>query len=404
MNTTTEVYVEIDGITLRAGTARFPSTTRGGRQPSSFEYNASYLANSLAYPLDPDLPLSTGLQYRSSGLFGAFGDSAPDRWGRRLIERGLASEVGERRFLSDADYLLSVDDTLRHGAIRFRTAEGPWMTTGSKIPRVIDLPALANRARNVDADPHASVKALLDAGSATLGGARPKATVIDGTSLWVAKFTRIRDLDEWNVIGMEKTALDLAAQVGITVPSRRLVGDTLLLHRFDRDGDRRIGYLSAMSLLGRSDGNAADYLDIALELDGVSAAPDQDLRELWLRAAFSVAVHNTDDHLRNHGFLRNRRGWQLSPLFDVNPNPITDEQRATAIGGANTPMDEFAALIENAAYFRMSRDSAAASLHKIDGIVSGWRSIAASNNVAPKDISLLEDAIELALSALRASM
>ncbi len=382
-----EVHVDIDGSTVHAGTARFASATRGGRQPSSFEYRASYLTHPRAYALDPGLPLATGVQFRSHGLFGSFGDSAPDRWGKRLIERAQS----ERRFLSDADYLLAVDDGLRHGSIRFRDSRG-WLATGGTVPRLVDLPELADRARTVDVDPKASVKLLLDVGSATLGGARPKATVSDGRHLWLAKFARVRDIDEWNVIGLEKTALDLAALCGIDVPARRLVGNTLLVKRFDREQAQRIGYLSAMSVLEHGDGETGDYLDLAMAIEEISAAPDADLRELWLRAAFSVAIHNTDDHLQNHGFVRARQGWRLSPVFDVNPNPVLGEARATTIAAADGPEREVAALETHAPEFRMSTAEARAALRRIHDVLADWRSVAASNGVAASDISVIEPA------------
>lgn len=179
------------------------------------------------------------------------------------------------------------------------------------------------------------VKCLLDAGSSTLGGARPKATVDDGGDFYIAKFPAPGD--DHDVMAWEKTALDLAASCGLTVPDSRLVrmgGEAVLLtRRFDRDGGGRLPYLSAMSLLGARDGEARDYIEVAEALASFVGDPGRDLEELFGRVAFSIAVNNTDDHLRNHGFLRAGGRWRLSPAFDVNPNPDDCAQRATAVFG-----------------------------------------------------------------------
>lgn len=400
---TVDVVVQIDGTDMLAGTAWFQPDRP--TQPTTFIYDPGYLAAASAYPLDPGLPLDAG-SHHTTGLFGAFGDSAPDRWGRRLIQRGFRDD-GAHRTLTEADYLLRISDDLRHGAIRFRSVgAGGYLSAGAKVPRLLELSALAAAVAGTETDPHQSVKFLLDAGSSTLGGARPKATVRDGDILYVAKFSRT--VDEWNIIGLEKTALDIAARAGVVVPSRRLtmVGErpVLLTQRFDRDCDRRVGYLSALSLLQRRDNDPerADYLDIAAHVEEESADPEADLRQLWLRAAVSVALHNTDDHLRNHGFLR-LGSWRLAPAFDINPNPVGSDRRSTSIAGAAQD-DEVAALMENAALFRLTADQARDALRRVLAAVGSWREVAADNGVTGSDAALLEDAIAIQANALATAL
>jgi serine/threonine-protein kinase HipA len=180
------------------------------------------------------------------------------------------------------------------------------------------------------------MKYLLEVGSASLGGARPKASIIDDDKLYIAKFPHQHDTHD--VIGLEYKTLQLAQKLGLSVPHffRERVGrhNVLCLERFDRKGAERIGYISAMTLLGLQDGDQADYADIIRGIRNVSEQPKADLEELFRRIVFSVAVNNTDDHLRNHGFLHGKAGWHLSPIFDVNPNPEKNVARATSIFGA----------------------------------------------------------------------
>jgi HipA-like C-terminal domain/Sigma-70, region 4 len=202
------------------------------------------------------------------------------------------------------------------------------------VPKIVNLPEVLNasdrvaRGDTIDLADLSAIRILLDAGTGTLGGARPKASVVgDDGVLQIAKFPHPDD--DWEVMAWEKTALDLAERAGIEVPRRTIAHingrAVLLLDRFDRSGGQRVGYMSAMTLVQGRDGGgsgARDYLELAAELADVSAATDADLSALWRRIAFSVAIHNTDDHFRNHGFLRQGSGWRLSPVFDVNPNPV----------------------------------------------------------------------------------
>jgi serine/threonine-protein kinase HipA len=396
-----EVYLDLHTKTIKAGEAFIHR--RRNIITTDFHYDANYLLNPHAYALDPALPLDMG-GASLRGLPGAFSDCAPDRWGRRLITKRLRSEETGRtpRTLSDLDFLLGVSDFTRQGALRFRRRESTAFEDPSReIPKLVQLPALLRAADHIDShdDSHFSaIKVLLQAGTGTLGGARPKASVMDDAGhLHIAKFPRHND--EWDVIAWEKTALDLAERAGIAVPPHRLtrVGGrpVLLVDRFDRRDGGRVGYQSAMTLLQASDGDDAhDYSIFAATLAEASEAPNDDLLELWRRIAFSALVNNTDDHLRNHGLLRGTRGWRLSPAFDVNPNPDTGEARVTTIRGASSRADELAALIQGAPEFGVSPEDARATLRQVQAATLAWRETATSNGVPKGELNRFEGAFE----------
>ena len=325
---------------------------RGNRGSASFEYDPGWLQQPARFALDPTLELGGGAYYTESGrqLFGAFDDSAPDRWGRMLLrraERRDAQREGRTpRTLSEADFLLGVDDETRQGALRFReTPEGPFLAPPSptRVPPLVELPRLLGAADRVAAESEDDddLRLLLMPG-ASLGGARPKASVRDGDGrLAFAKFPKTDD--EWNVPLWEAVALALASRAGITTSSCRLETVSgrrvLVLHRFDREGGRRIPFLSAMTMLGATDHEPRSYPEIAEAIRRFGAAPAADLKELWRRIVFTVLISNRDDHLRNHGFLRpGDRGWRLSPAYDLNPTPAHAGGRflATAIVAGDT--------------------------------------------------------------------
>ncbi|MEV0291669.1 type II toxin-antitoxin system HipA family toxin [Kribbella sp. NPDC050820] len=401
MTTSLSVHVDIDGETVEVGTAYF--TRRRGTSSTSFHYAPSYLSRKGAYPIDPALGLFAGPQ-QIDGLPGAFADCSPDRWGRSLITKRLqALALREGRTppsLGDIDFLIGVSDQTRQGALRFRLdADGPFLDPDLQVPKLVELPRLLRAADQVagdGADDLAAIKALLDAGSGSLGGARPKASVRDADRLLIAKFPHRSD--EWDVMAWEKTALDLAEQAGIEVPGSELVQidgrHVLVLERFDRDGVRRRGYISAMTLIEGRDGDVRDYVEVAETLTEHGARVRADLHELWRRIAFSVAIHNTDDHLRNHGFLRARGGWGLSPVFDVNPNPIVSEERVTGIGGARGRTDELTGLMTYAETFDLSVLEAQQILREVSDATADWRRVAASHGIGEAERHRFEPAFE----------
>ncbi len=359
-----------------------------------FVYADAYLGRTDAFEISPDLPLASA-DGTTEGLPGAVGDAAPDRWGRSLIKKRLMSDGrvghGRPRTVTEVDFLLGVSDLTRHGALRYRLGGSEFLAPGHAVPKLLELPRLLHAADAATAeggDDHAAVQELLDAGSASLGGARPKASVRDGDRLFIAKFPHRGD--EWDVMAWEKSVLDLAERCGIRSSPRRLVQvagrSVLLVQRFDRVGDVRRPYVSAMALLGSRDGVSRDYLEIAEAIGDHGSNVVADLEELWRRIAFSVAVNNTDDHLRNHGFVRQGAGWTLSPVFDVNPNPDAAASRVTSISYAASRGDATMAVANAARYFGLTSDRAAAIWAEIRAVVSGWRQTARSNGIAESEM------------------
>ena len=377
---------------------------------SSYRYNDDYLSADGAYALEPALPLTLAGQPLDAVLPHSWADAAPDRWGRTLIERrwrASASGAGDRAH-DDGDYLLAVSDLTRQGALRFRRGgDAQFAAEATSVPPLVELPRLLRASDAVvrDNDDFAAVKALLDAGTASLGGARPKASVRDGDTLHIAKFPRPGD--EWNVMLWESMALELASRCGVQVPAWQILPidglEVLVLQRFDRLGARRIGYISALTLTQGRDGELGDYLTIADELAAHGAQVSSDLRQLWLRIAVGVALHNTDDHLRNHGFLRARAGWVLAPAFDINPEPVAATRHATALGGRDDSRGMAEQLIEQAAAFGVSTDEARAECGRVADVVSQWREAAQAAGAPAREIERFAEAIDTGVSSLRAA-
>jgi serine/threonine-protein kinase HipA len=341
-------------------------TAKRGRVSSLFAYSGEYLSGSGNWSIDPALALTEGSQSVGSELPGAFRDAAPDRWGRLLIQKRFqreARELGQQvRIIHEVDYLLGVSDLTREGDLRFSLErDGVFQQPSTEIPKLVTLPELLQAAnRFVKGGDDEAVSLLLGAGSASLGGARPKVSVLDGDRLLIAKFPHRQDA--WDVIAWEWVALEMAAEAGIRTPRHTLVSlegqNALLVERFDRQGSERIGYISAMTLLGCKDGERADYAEIAQGIRDVSVRAREDLVELFRRIAFSLCSNNTDDHLRNHGFIREGSGWRLSPVFDVNPNPERGALRATGVFGEAQRDASEKALLDNAETFSLSHAEA----------------------------------------------
>jgi len=381
-----EVTVEIDGQETTAGTLWLHD--RGG-QSATFRYADAYLINPAGYDLDPALARAAGVFHTAPGsaIFNAFADSAPDRWGENLMrreerERARAAATTPRT-LGKADFLLSVRDDTRQGAVRFRQPGTAtyYSTHQHAVPRLIDLARLMRAADRVRAegDFDRDLADLIDAGS-SLGGARPKAAVRDASGrLSIAKFPR-SDSDDWDVAGWEEVQLRLARRAGLTVAESELLTvagrHVLLLSRFDRIGARRLGFTSALTMLEASDGDLRSYLEIAEVIERHSPRADADLRELYRRILFSILTSNTDDHLRNHAFLRERDGWALSPAYDLNPNPDNPAWLSTAVDLDNTDASIDVALSVGT-YFRLSLPRARDLVREVETATAGWRQAAA---------------------------
>ena len=382
-----------------------------GGESYSFEYDKDWLRKTcLTLTLDPELMPYSGRQYPAGkNIFGLFADASPDRWGRVLMnkrERILAEKEGRKPSkLYDSDYLLGVYDETRMGGIRFKAnQEGPFLSDDKETaaPPWATLRTLEEASRNFENDETGLTEKwlnqLIKPGS-SLGGARPKATVVDTKDqLWIAKFPSKNDENDTGA--WEMVAHDLAALCGLNVPEAKLekfspLGSTFLIKRFDRMGSKRVHFASAMTLLGKTDGaSAADgssYLDIAAFIKSYGAQPKKDLGELWKRIVFNMAVTNTDDHLRNHAFILTDKGWILSPLYDVNPVPYGDELSLNVDEEDNSISIDLA--VQTAVRFGISESDAEAQAEEILKIVrEDWEKTAAGYGLSRRQIEVMRPA------------
>ena len=382
-----------------------------GGETYSFEYDVDWLVrNKMKVSLDPQLQPFTGRQFPTGkNIFGIFADASPDRWGRVLMnkrERIIAGNEGRKpRKLYDSDYLLGVYDETRMGGIRFKLdVNGPFLSDDKEngVPPWAYLRTLEEAARNYENDETGItdqwINQLIKPGS-SLGGARPKATVIDTQGrLWIAKFPSKND--ESDTGAWEKVVHDLAGLCGLNVPESKLekfskYGSTFLVRRFDRDEKRRIHFASAMTLLGKTDGASAEdgtsYLDIVSFIKAYSSNPKADLLELWKRIVFNMAVTNTDDHLRNHAFIFGKNGWELSPLYDVNPVPYGDELSLLVDDEDNHISMELA--VNTANRFGIQREVAEKIVSEIQKVVrDNWERLAKENGLSRGQIEYMRPA------------
>jgi serine/threonine-protein kinase HipA len=407
MDKETFVYIDLNGATHLVG--RLWARARKNKQSATFEYDPGWLQHAARFSLEPALTLGPGPFHTPADapMFGAIGDSAPDRWGRALMRR-MERRRAERekqtpRTLQEIDYLLLVDDEARQGALRFAEREGgPFLREAGvkRIPPLVELPRLLSAAEHVmeDKDTDEDLRLLFAPGS-SLGGARPKASVIDKDGhLAIAKFPR-QD-DEFDTVKWEAVALALANRAGIVVPVSRMetVADksVILLRRFDREGTRRIPFLSAMSMLGSRDNESRSYLEIVDALRQHGAAPKEDMHVLWRRLVFNILISNTDDHLRNHGFLYDGpNGWRLSPAYDLNPVPTDIKPRilATAINEDDNTASLVLA-IEVAGYFELDAAAARDIAAQVGNVVSDWRAEGARKGLSKAEIDRMASAFE----------
>lgn len=383
-----EVYISLDGREQRVGTL-FRQSVRG-KETVSFAYHDDWLGNPQRFSLEPALHVGEGLFHPNSerGIFGSIGDSAPDTWGRRLMQRAerrkAMIESRQPRTLLEADYLLGVTDVSRLGALRFKRVDQDEFQkpTDEGVPGFIHLGRLLDSAdrieRNSETDEDLD---LIFAPGSSLGGARPKASVMDSQgNLAIAKFPK--DTDDYPIETWEHIALILAARAGITVARHELqtINDkpVLLSWRFDRNGQERIPFLSAMSLLQAKDGERGSYVEVVDELSQHGANTQADSAELFRRMVFNILVSNVDDHLRNHGFLwAGKNGWMLSPAYDLNPTPTDIKQR---ILSTNISLEEGTCSIElalsQAELFGLSLSEARNIISDVAVAVATWRVVA----------------------------
>lgn len=412
-----------DALPRHLGTLR----ARSGRTSELFDFtfddNALTDRTFSKHVLDPDLGLFAGPQFPKDGrsIFGVFKDSSPDRWGEMLIRRRFdrdkrAGLIAQNARLGESDFLLGVHDEFRSGALRYKlNPDGPFLDNhdARAAPPFIRLRELeaASRALEEDVnddDPSTSEwLRLLLAPGASLGGARPKATVADTQgNLWIAKFPSTKD--RFDVGAWELVVAKLAERCGLRVPpsdARTFASTehTFLVRRFDRlPAGTRVHFASAMTLTGHADGadasTGASYLEIAEIIMSQGAAPREDLVELWSRIVFNVMVSNTDDHLRNHGFvLAPDAGWRLSPGYDMNPVPGSSGL-CLNIDESDNALD--LDLVRSVApYFRIKDDRAMTIIDCIANVVRGWSEIAGTLGITRREQGDMADAFARAAPA-----
>lgn len=387
----------------------------GGRAGTvSFSYAPDYLVSPSAYPLAPSLPLTPGT-FSPSGsraMLSGLADSQPDLWGRRLIDasrRRRAHRAGAiPSRASEVEILAAVPDATRQGALRFRLIEDA--AAGhvaaaplSRTPTLMELDTLIAAAQAFEHGEEISddTAELLAAGTSA-GGARPKTNVLreDG-SIALAKLPR--DEDFGDAMAWEATALHLSRDAGITVPTFELirVGDrsVLVLDRFDRTQEtsgagQRIGYLSADGLLDKSPGELRTYVDLA-EVVGRESRIAGDTAELFRRAAVSLLINNVDDHMRNHGMLRSKSGWQLSPAFDINPFYRHGAVESTPISDVDDPARrDIRNLVDAADAFRLTRAQGIELLREVERATSRWREVGAGYGLTSEGLGAMAHAFE----------
>lgn len=388
-----DVYLFVDlptGHTVQAGEVRFETNAGGALISTQVRLTEAWLTNPQRYELCPEIALVDGWQ-RFTGarvIPGAIADTAPDKWGRNLLfsaERLAAkSERRPARAFTDADYVLGVDDHTRLGNLRFADSpEGPFLgEPRNGVPQLVELPDLVRAASRLEQSQETStdLDRLVAAGT-SMGGARPKVGVVDaGGELALAKLPERDDL--WDVEAWEAVALTLAQRSGIPTPefwhTRLDAGRSLLvLRRFDRTGPRRCGYISADTLLEKRPDEVISYVEL-VETAGDKAADPPSLREgLFRRIAFTLLIGNVDDHMKNHGLIRETNGWAWSPVFDVNPWPEQRPVESTPItpGGPRTgrSVEE---LVEASASFDLTSDQAVAIIADVEAGSRDWPAVA----------------------------
>jgi serine/threonine-protein kinase HipA len=367
-----------------------------GKETFAFEYTQDWLQSGFTHMLDPDLQLYSGAYYPRDDKenFGVFLDSCPDRWGRVLMKRKEAAmaraEERPARQLLESDYLLGVFDGHRMGAIRFKTdAVGPFLDDNKNMAsppwtslRELEEASLKFEENNIDDPDYLKWVNMLIAPGSSLGGARPKASVLDPEdNLWIAKFPSKQD--EKDVGAWEMVVNELGQKAGLNIAQGMVIRlnnkyHTYLTKRFDRTAQgERIHFASAMTLLGYSDGEqsaGASYLELMEFISKHGSAVEQDLEELWRRIVFSICIKNTDDHLRNHGFLLTESGWALSPAYDINPNEYGNGLHLNISTDDNSLDIDLALSV--AEYFRLDEGKATQIIEQVTERVSGWKQVA----------------------------
>jgi len=414
-----EVHAHWTGLAEPTLVGFLQTTAVRGKEIFSFEYDHEWLSSDYAQAIDPALQLFQGKWHAptTQDNFGVFLDSSPDRWGRFLMKRRetqlAREEKRDERKLMESDYLLGVYDEHRMGALRFRTnPDGPFLDNNKKLAsppwaslRELEHASLEIEKNDAEKNPNYSkwLKMLIAPGG-SLGGARPKAGVIDEHKhLWIAKFPSGND--EYDIGAWEMVAYKLAKRAGIVMSEAKIEKfnsrhHTFLSKRFDRTPKgERVHFASAMTLLQRLDGDdaskGASYLELAEFIARQGAQPDQDLEQLWRRIVFYICISNVDDHLRNHGFILHPNGWTLSPAFDVNPVADSDGLKLNISESDNA--QDLELVKEVSSYFRVKQIKANKIIEEVSSAVKHWKKDATSVGVSSSEQDRMARAFRITL-------
>ncbi len=410
-----DIYVFADWVGLKEPTliGTLSAHFAKGKKAFSFEYDKDWLKTDAQRLLDPDINFYSGPQYPTNKEnFGIFLDSMPDTWGKTLMKRRAAQDARanneKARTLYEIDYLLGVFDESRMGALRFKTdLEGPFLDNDYRTPTPpwSSLGDLQEAVKQLESDEqNDDIRkwiAVLIAPGSSLGGARPKANIFDTQgNLWIAKFpskTDIVDKAAWEFL-----AYQLATAAGIEMADSKIEKisgqyHTFLTRRFDRDKGKRIHFASAMTMTGNTEDiikeSAPSYLEIVEFIENYGADVEANLHQLWRRIVFNIAISNTDDHLRNHGFILTDKGWILSPAYDLNPSI---EKEGLSL---NIDMDDNALSFDLAKsvgeYFRLSESEMETILNEVLSVVNNWKDVAKGIGIKRSEIELMEGAFRV---------
>ena len=404
--TDVEVHIDLQGQVRPLGILHRQVSRRG--ETVTFEYDETWLGDANRFSIEPALTLTAGAFPPQAGqpILGSIGDSAPDTWGRRLMqraERRLAEREGRQvRTLEELHYLLGVADETRLGALRFRWRGEEVFQSPVRdgVPALIELGRLLQITERIERDEETDDDLqLIFAPGSSLGGARPKASVIDQHGhLSIAKFPK--QSDDYSIETWEEIALRLAEQAGIQTPKHALLQvagkPVLLSRRFDRDNGWRIPFLSAMSMTGSRDGERGSYPELVDALTAHGAQAKEDALQLYRRLVFNVLVSNVDDHLRNHGFLwSGQGGWILSPAYDLNPTPVDVKARILT---TNIDLDEGTCSVEllqeTAGYFGLGDRQSCTIIREVAEVTRTWQAVAAEVGARRAEITRMASAFE----------
>ena len=407
-----DIYVFADWIGLEEPTliGTLSAHFAKAKKAFSFEYDKNWLKTDAQRLLDPDIEFYSGPQYPTNKEnFGIFLDSMPDTWGKTLMKRRAAQDARTRNEKADAlyeiDYLLGVFDESRMGALRFKTdLEGPFLDNDAESPTPpwSSLGELQEAVNQLESDDQSDAIrkwiAVLIAPGSSLGGARPKANILDAQkNLWIAKFpskTDVVDKGAW-----EYLAYKLAINSGINMAESRIEKisgphHTFMTKRFDRANGNRIHFASAMTMTGNTEDiirdTAPSYLEIVEFIENYGVDVEPNLHQLWRRIVFNIAISNTDDHLRNHGFILTQKGWKLSPAYDLNPSIEKDGL------SLNIDMDDNALRFDLAKsigiYCRLNENEMETILSELFEVVRHWESEAKRMGIKRSEMELMEGA------------